>query len=52
MLAYRIGVADSIEQHTMRWSKPGGQTNLGVKLKAQRVCRNNREKECGKRESG
>jgi hypothetical protein len=23
------GVADSIEQHTMNWSEPGGQTILG-----------------------
>jgi hypothetical protein len=46
------GVSDSIEQHTMSGSKPGGQTILGVKLKAHRVCRYNREKECGKRKSG
>ena len=52
VVANRIGVADSIEQHTMKWNKPGGQTILGKELKATRVCRDNRKKECGKRESG
>lgn len=28
--AYRTGVADSIEQHTMSRDKPGGQTILSV----------------------
>ena len=28
VVVYRIGVADSIEQHTMSGNKPGGQTIL------------------------
>ena len=52
MLSYHSGVLDSIEQHTMSWSKPGGQTILGEELRRHRVCRGNREKERGKRESG
>jgi len=32
VLAYRSGVADSIEQHIMNRDKPGGQTLLGEEL--------------------
>ena len=52
VLAYRPGVADSIEQHIMNRDKPGGQTILGAGLRQRRVCRYNHERECGKRESG
>jgi hypothetical protein len=52
VLAYRSGVADSIEQHTMNWNKPGSQIILGAGLKQRRVCQYNYEKECGKGESG
>jgi hypothetical protein len=52
VVVYRIGVADSIEQHTMSGSKPGYQTILGEQLKGHRVCPHNPEKERGKRESG
>lgn len=29
----RSGVADSIEQHTVKLNEPGGQNSLGVSLK-------------------
>ena len=32
------GVSDSIEQHSVNKSKPGGQPILGARLKQHRVC--------------
>jgi len=48
VLAYRSGVADSIEQHIMNRDKPGGQTILGAGLRQRRVCRHNYKREAGK----
>lgn len=49
VLAYRSGVADSIEQHIMNRDKPGGQTLSWRGTEARRVCRYNCKKESGKR---
>ena len=46
------GVADSIEQHTVNRSKPGGQTILGKGTEPLPSMPDNCERENGKRASG
>lgn len=39
-LDFRLGVADSIEQHRVKLNEPGGQNSLGVDLRTPSMTRN------------